>query len=1752
MRESGVSFRVFLLVAVLLLSGLPTFPGPGHTGPSPLSVAAEQSGVDTDFDGLSDAEEVEAGTDPLDPDTDGDMLADGREIGEGTDPLDPDTDDDGLLDGWEVWWVNIPDWEPYGFWRFGVPSSYYFYNHPEAEEAIFGFSTDPLDPDTDDDGVLDGEQWPDIDRDGLTNVEEMELGTNPLSPDSEGWYGSGISSWVYRPPGAGEGNGSFLEFRMENLSLLQTWVREYRAAGYTMDDILTSIFPDGQPIVFFYNSLHYASLEGLDDGLWHLLYSTDGLTDYEEVKIYHTDPFAMDTDGDGLPDSEVKYYGTEGVDPSAGWDTDGDGISDYNETIGAHVELPFSGVPPPGYGDLNGLSWYLPLEAFYKGGSPNAYFDYSRFPQGPRQGGSLMLFPDAGDSSPMSRFMYRHMWTDPTDRDTDHDGLVDSEEPAFGVFEEVYLGNLTRWCGVGSSPRDVDSDRDGLIDGLEVFSYGTCPYLADTDGDGLFDGSELEMGTDPLDQDTDCYGLSDAGELTGFDVEGAYHEVSDRLYDRGDFFSWLTPPAPSDPGGYDRYVSDPTRADSDGDGLGDYEETINITDAANASHPLDPDTDWDGVGDGDERANHTDIGVDDTDGDGLTDDEELQMGGDPRSTDTDGDGLLDADEELYGTEIDGGDGDGDGLSDGDEIVNGTSPLSDDTDGDGFSDGDEVGRGTDPTKPDTDGDGLSDGDEVGRGTDPTKQDTDDDGLGDWDEVQVGTDPTVADTDGDGLTDGQEETEGTNPLARDTDGDGIIDPDDPDPGTWPWFKGDLSLNPERRYMWANGEDTMNITASVGGGLSGITVTFDFRYPSGSLTETSTTDGTGTAVVAFTAPDLQNAETVSVYAHYEDSNGDTHGDMATILLQKPETAITLTPRAVLSPTTYVEIKVARMPWNGFGGSSLFSSNLTFSSSLSGGMFFDHRPAHGETGTSTISVAADASETVVYYMNPTGEGVEVVSIDSTVFGHVGNVEIPCGLDVEIENIYLDYPGGVGMAEQSHYVYTSLRVTSGGERVTARELKAQGIQFSMGWEVVRYVARTNTGELGVWEKYFSPSKALYLALQKQLKAHRASVFGEGKRYMDKDGLIILSPETINVPEAGTYTFRFTLTVSSTSNRYGVQGAPEPDMAGWIQPLEKDVPFIFAENEITRQNWAVLGCILGFTSGGVATTVNVVQLINSLSKGDSWGTVSSMSAEVLNSAENVNEMARKMLDDNVFWHNIAKQYGTAAKDRMFKLASKIGPLLNAINCGAMAMNTGTRGTSDPIAADYPLSSGEMSGEMAENWASPEAMVSAAAAQTGSNTVLISSDTPYSYEYTVTVGGLQVLPVDPETPATASGLDVGCCKNTLIAFESGQGAILNLKNITAPGRIIMAVPGGGTGTITYTAEYTGTEGGQEGQGDLSLPLDDPDTWEIDTGTAEADVYPPSIETHAFSGYLFGTGKILSGQGRGVEGVFIDGRPPMLSINGTFLTTVFPGGDNLTAIDIVGDNGVWNHTAANLSSIQMGAGFLPRPVITGPPIKHLDRGETTTLRTVILSSSYYDAICSDCTDTRWWSPTLGQLGTGPQITLTPPPGTHLVFFNATNPNGTMTTGTILQVGGVQKDGRETAYFFLHPGVENTISSGDITITIPPDAITEETQISITEDRNPPETSPPGELVSPLYTIEPAWGEISGAFTLSISYDPSGITSSGSEPPELRIARYDPATGQWTPIDSEVDPTSGTVTAEVDRPGTYALVHTPAEES
>jgi hypothetical protein len=95
-------------------------------------------------------------------DSDGDGLPDEEEGEWGTDPFDPDTDDDGLSDGEEVYeWKTDPlnpdtDWD-------GLS---------DGHDEVHKYRTNPLERDTDNGGVADGH-------------EVIEDGTDPLDPSDD-------------------------------------------------------------------------------------------------------------------------------------------------------------------------------------------------------------------------------------------------------------------------------------------------------------------------------------------------------------------------------------------------------------------------------------------------------------------------------------------------------------------------------------------------------------------------------------------------------------------------------------------------------------------------------------------------------------------------------------------------------------------------------------------------------------------------------------------------------------------------------------------------------------------------------------------------------------------------------------------------------------------------------------------------------------------------------------------------------------------------------------------------------------------------------------------------------------------------------------------------------------------------------------------------------------------------------------------------------------------------------------------------------------------------------------------------------------------------------------------------------------------------------------------------------------------------------------------------------------------------------
>ena len=125
---------------------------------------------------------------------------------------------------------------------------------------------------------------------------------------------------------------------------------------------------------------------------------------------------------------------------------------------------------------------------------------------------------------------------------------------------------------------------------------------------------------------------------------------------------------------------------------------------------------------------------------------EVTLGTDPNSSDTDQDGLDDAYEiNQSKTDPKSPDSDSDGLTDFVEInETSTSATNPDSDSDGLTDGEEVlsqNQSSNPLLADTDGDGLNDKEERDLSTNPRSSDSDGDGLGDYQEVSNGFDPNV---------------------------------------------------------------------------------------------------------------------------------------------------------------------------------------------------------------------------------------------------------------------------------------------------------------------------------------------------------------------------------------------------------------------------------------------------------------------------------------------------------------------------------------------------------------------------------------------------------------------------------------------------------------------------------------------------------------------------------------------------------------------------------------------------------------------------------------------------------------------------------------------------------------------------------------------------------------------------------------------------------------------------------------------------
>ena len=271
-------------------------------GLDPLSDADDDGATgDPDEDNLTNAQERQLGTDPQDPDTDNDGLDDDVEIALGTDPLNADTDGDGLLDGYEV---NVLGSSPFLHDTDGDGLD-------DEEEDVLG--TNPSSEDTDGDGMPD--RWEhqygfdptvhnsqtartdddgdaDYDQDGLDNLQEYALRTNPLLADTDGDTISDYAEFV-----AGT-DPCYADTDGDGLDDLQ-------------EQTLTTnpLQPDTDG-------------DGMDDG-WEHQHGFDPKTHNDDTTRTDDDATA-DPDGDGLTNAEEYEWRTNPL----GSDTDGDGVAD--------------------------------------------------------------------------------------------------------------------------------------------------------------------------------------------------------------------------------------------------------------------------------------------------------------------------------------------------------------------------------------------------------------------------------------------------------------------------------------------------------------------------------------------------------------------------------------------------------------------------------------------------------------------------------------------------------------------------------------------------------------------------------------------------------------------------------------------------------------------------------------------------------------------------------------------------------------------------------------------------------------------------------------------------------------------------------------------------------------------------------------------------------------------------------------------------------------------------------------------------------------------------------------------------------------------------------------------------------------------------------------------------------------------------------------------------------------------------------
>ncbi len=626
-------------------------------GTNPMNADSDNDGL------ADNAELTEYGSDPLNPDTDGDQLTDGWEISHGLNPLasidgGADSDSDGFSNLIEFRMNTDP--QDMASFPVALSDSSQSFELVELPPHLPSQWLNDLQADagwlTEEGAGTDGSyclrsssihhnqtaavQWSSLFAAGYLQFDlktETESDGDNFTLLVDGQVvlrSSGVNDWAEQVVYLTEGFHTIGWVYHKNERFSQgadaVWIDNIRF------DVAAVVDADADGLADYWELFNGFAIDDSADALAD--FDHDGLTNLQEFEL-GTDPRNIDSDGDGVADGWEVQYGLSPLDSNdARLDHDGDGVSNLDEFRGGSSPLSDRSVPRLTRTFLQSfehsglpIGWQIPaladqgwqpatdiasdgtfslrsmpiadaekavveLQGFFLAGE--LQFDVHTNTEGRYDvlqflldGEIIGIWSGRQDwkriTVPLNRGFHLLSWQYVKDA-----SLAKGEDAA-------WIDNVSYTIDGG----ETDSDGDGLPDFWESY-YGLDPQnitdaVADFDQDGLTNFAEFQLGTSPINADSDNDGLADKFEI-------------------------------------EQTLTDPLIADSDGDGVIDGIDALPL----NSLETLD--TDGDGIG------NNSDG---DDDGDGIPDIVEIANGLDPlngadANEDADNDGFSNLDEFL--------------------------------------------------------------------------------------------------------------------------------------------------------------------------------------------------------------------------------------------------------------------------------------------------------------------------------------------------------------------------------------------------------------------------------------------------------------------------------------------------------------------------------------------------------------------------------------------------------------------------------------------------------------------------------------------------------------------------------------------------------------------------------------------------------------------------------------------------------------------------------------------------------------------------------------------------------------------------------------------------------------------------------------------------------------------------------------------------------------------------------------------------